>query len=155
MLWRWVLDDIVSKIVTKSAPMGSTDDCAVWALTESGDFSIASSYVLLSRQTPSSFMFDKVWHPSVPIKISFFMVLLLRDRLPLASSLGRLQVYGPSKCFCCSASDSESLEHFFAEGELAQFLWTFFGNGAGVIYRGIGVRSRLAFSYGINTHSAA
>ena len=60
LLRRWVSDDIVSEIVTKSAPAGSAHDCAVWGLTESGDFSIASSYVLLSRQTPSSFMFDRV-----------------------------------------------------------------------------------------------
>lgn len=145
LLRHWVPNDIVLEIITKLAPTGSTDDSAVWALTESGDFSIASSYVLLSsRQTPSSFMFDKVWHPLIPIKISFFMVRLLRDRLPLASSLGRLHVHGPSKCFCCSASHSESLEHIFADGELAQFLWNFFGNDAGIIYRGIGVRSRLA-----------
>nr|XP_027122076.1 uncharacterized protein LOC113739022 [Coffea arabica] len=144
LLRRWVPNDIVTEIVTKLAPTGSTDDSAVWGLTEWGDFSIASSYVLISRQTPSSFMFDKVWHPLIPIKISFFMVRLMRDRLPLASSLGRLHVHGPSKCFCCSASHSESLEHIFADGDLAQFLWNFFGNGAGVIYRGIGVRSRLA-----------
>nr|XP_027086510.1 uncharacterized protein LOC113708247 [Coffea arabica] len=144
LLRLWVPDDIVSEIVTKVAPVGSADDRAVWALTESGDFSIASTYVLLGSQTPSSFMFDRVWHPVIPIKISFFMVRLLRDRLPLASSLGRLQVYGPSKCFCCLASQSESLDHVFAEGELALFLWTFFGNSAGVSYRGMGVRSRLA-----------
>nr|XP_027109299.1 uncharacterized protein LOC113729174 [Coffea arabica] len=144
LLRLWVPDDIVSEIITKVAPVGSADDRAVWALTESGDFSIASTYVLLGSQTPSSFMFDRVWHPVIPIKISFFMVRLLRDRLPLASSLGRLQVYGPSKCFCCLASQSESLDHVFAEGELALFLWTFFGNSAGVSYRGMGVRSRLA-----------
>ncbi|XP_027171858.1 uncharacterized protein LOC113771481 [Coffea eugenioides] len=135
-LWWEVRSGQFSEIVTKVAPVGSTDDRAVWALTESEDFSIASTYVLLGSQTPSSFMFDRVWHPVIPIKISFFMIRLLRDRLPLASSLGRLQVYGPSKCFCCLASQSESLDHVFAEGELAQFLWTFSGNGAGVSYRG-------------------
>ncbi|XP_027120639.2 uncharacterized protein [Coffea arabica] len=126
LLRLWVPNDIVSEIVTKVAPVGSAEDRAVWALTESGDFSIASTYALVGSQTPSSFMFDRVWHSVIPIKISFFMVRLLRDRLPMASSLGRLQVYGPSKCFCCLASQSESLEHVFAEGELAQFLWTFF-----------------------------
>ena len=144
LLRRWVPDDIVSEIVTKSSPVGVADDCAVWALTESGDFSIASSYVLLGRQSPSSFMFSRVWHSLIPIKVSFFMVRLLRDRLPLASALGRLHVYGPSKCFCCSAPQSESLDHIFGEGDVAQFLWTFFGNGAGVTYRGSGARSRLA-----------
>ena len=49
LLRRWVPDDIVSEIITKSPPVGVADDCAVWALTESGDFSIASSYVLLGR----------------------------------------------------------------------------------------------------------
>ncbi|XP_071916250.1 uncharacterized protein [Coffea arabica] len=90
LLRLWVPDDIVSEIVTKAAPVGSANDRAMWTLTESGDFSIASTYVLLGSQTPSSFMFDRVWHPVIPIKISFFMVRLLRDRLPMASSLGRL-----------------------------------------------------------------
>nr|XP_027083663.1 uncharacterized protein LOC113705962 [Coffea arabica] len=73
LLRLWVPDDIVSEIVTKVAPVGSADDRAVWALTESGDFSISSTYELLGSQTPSSFMFERVWHPVIPIKISFFM----------------------------------------------------------------------------------
>ncbi|XP_071923159.1 uncharacterized protein [Coffea arabica] len=144
LLRQWVPDYIVSEIVSKAVPAGNAQDCVVWELTESGEFSIASSYLLLSGQTPSSFMFDRVWHSLLLVKISFFMVRLLRDRLPLASSLGRLNVHGPSKCFCCTDSQSELLEHIFTEGELAQFLWAFFGNAASVVYRGAGVRSRLA-----------
>ncbi|CDP11040.1 unnamed protein product [Coffea canephora] len=124
LLRLWVPDDIVSEIVTKVAPVGSADDRAVWALTESGDFSISSTYELLGSQTPSSFMFERVWHPVIPIKISFFMVRLLRDRLPLASSLGRLQVYGPSKCFCCLASQSETLDHVFADEFIGVGSWS-------------------------------
>ena len=38
LLRRWVPNDIVAEIITKLAPTGSTDDSAVWALTESGIF---------------------------------------------------------------------------------------------------------------------
>ncbi|XP_071918762.1 uncharacterized protein [Coffea arabica] len=88
-------------------------------------------------------MFAGVWYPLLPVKISFFMMRVLRNRLLVASALGRLNVHGPSKCFCCLDPNSESLEHIFSEGDLAQFLWAFFGNAVGVVYRGTGVRSRL------------
>ncbi|XP_027103196.1 uncharacterized protein [Coffea arabica] len=139
----WVLDSIVEEIVRKPVPMGSGQDSAKWCLIESGDFSLASTYPISGGQRPASFMFDRVWHPLLLIKIAFFMIRVLRDRLLLASSLGRLNVHGPSKYFCCMEFQSESLDHIFSEGDLAQFLWRFFGHAVGVVYREAGVRSRL------------
>ena len=49
LLRQRVPDDIVLEIVTKSAPVGSADDCTVWDLTESRHFSIASFYAILGR----------------------------------------------------------------------------------------------------------
>ena len=89
-------------------------------------------------------MFDKVWHFSLPITISSFMVRLLVDRFALASSLGRLGIHGPSKCFCCTESQFESLDHVISEGALARYLWDYFGNVAGVSYSTVGIRSQLS-----------
>ena len=143
MLWHWVLETIAVEIVRNPVPGGSGHDSALWYLTESGDFSLASTYHLSSGQRPASFMFDRVWHHWLPVKISFFMILVLRIRLPLASALGRLNVHGPSKCFCCIDSQSKALGHIFSESDLARFLWAFFGNVVGVAYRGTVVRARL------------
>ena len=71
LLNQWVLDHIVAEIVSKPVPTGEGQDCAVWWLTESGEFSIASSYLLSRGQTPSLFMFDRAWNPLLPVKISF------------------------------------------------------------------------------------
>ncbi|XP_071924773.1 uncharacterized protein [Coffea arabica] len=72
------------------------------------------------------------------------IVRMLRNRLSLASSLGKLSVHGHSKCFCCIDSEVESLEHIFSDGDLARFIWAFFGEAVGVVYRGSGVRAWLA-----------
>ncbi|XP_071933890.1 uncharacterized protein [Coffea arabica] len=149
MLRSWVPDSIVEEIVRKPVPMGFGQDNAIRCLTESGDFSLASTYPISGGQRPTSFMFDRVWHPLLPIKIAFFMIRVLRDRLLLASSLGRLNVHGPSKCFCCTEFQSESLDHIFSKGDLAQFLWRFFGHAVGVVFREAGVRSRLADVVGL------
>lgn len=72
------------------------------------------------------------------------MVQLLRDRLPLASSLCRLNVHGPSKCSYCKRPHEESIDHVFSEGELARGLWSFFWDVARMSYIGAGVRVRLS-----------
>nr|XP_027086600.1 uncharacterized protein LOC113708336 [Coffea arabica] len=143
LLRYWVPDAVVAEIIQRPVPTGDGQDRAIWCLTESGDFSIASTYHLSSGQQPTSFMFARVWYPLLPVKISFSMMRVLRNRLPVASALGRLNVHGPSKRFCCLDPNSESLKHIFSEGDLAQFLWAFFGNAVGVVYRGTGVWSRL------------
>lgn len=49
--------------------------------------------------TELSFVYKNIWHSALPLKISCLMLRLLRDRLPLASSIRRFAVQGPSKFF--------------------------------------------------------
>lgn len=74
-----------------------------------------------------SFVYKNVWQSAVPLKISFLMLRLLQDRLPLASSIKRFGVHGPSKCFCCVHPNEESLDHIFSDGDLAEAAWNFLG----------------------------
>lgn len=42
--------------------------------------------------------------------------------------LKKLGIHLASKCICCDKPHEESAEHLFIEGELATYLWNFFGS---------------------------
>ena len=48
LLRCWVPDAVVAEIIQRPVPTGDRQDRAIWCLTESGDFSIASTYLLSS-----------------------------------------------------------------------------------------------------------
>ena len=81
---------------------------------------------------PSSFLFRQIWRASVPLKVSFFMLRLLSNRLPMDDVLAARGIHLPSKCSCCLVSNIESLCHLFVERELAMAVWQFFGLVAGL-----------------------
>ncbi|XP_027120520.1 uncharacterized protein [Coffea arabica] len=144
LLLQWVPSRIIDEILKKEPPLLPQCDHMIWKLNQLGAFSLASAFQVIKYASESSFMFSKVWISVLPLKISFFMVRLLRNRLLVVSSLVKFHVQGPSKCFCYLDSQSKTLDHVFSEGEFAQQLWSFFGSAVGVSYLGVGVRSRLA-----------
>ncbi|XP_071940698.1 uncharacterized protein [Coffea arabica] len=81
-------------------------------------------------------LFNRIWHPGVPLRVSFFLLCLLRDRLPLDCSVWKLGIQGPSRCLCCPSPEIETTEHLFGDGVLAQYVWRFFGAPVGVGWSG-------------------
>ena len=96
-------------------------DKMVWMLTSSGEFSIASAYELVRRVSSSSLLFPCVWHKSIPVKISFFMLRLLCFKLSFMQQLRGFGIQGPSWCFFCQdALQEEDVDHVFCTSELAR-----------------------------------
>ena len=98
----------------------------VWALTQDGGFSISSAYSLMAQAANCSWVASQVWFKGCPIKISFFMLRLLRARLSLTDILRKFGVQGPSRCHCCDEPDEEELNHTFCSGGVAKAVWSCF-----------------------------
>ena len=90
-----------------------------------------------------SVIHSQVWHLRIPLKISFFMLLLLVGKLPLTDALWRMGVQLASKYLCCQEGATELLEHVFSEGQVAMGVWNYFGSICGVARRGSSLRAWL------------
>ena len=92
-------DDIINEISQFALPKieEGVDDLMVWAPSQSGVFTLRTAFDVVRTQVPRSFIFSRVWHPRIPWKISFFLLRLLRNRLPLDSTVCKFGIFGPSK----------------------------------------------------------
>ena len=74
----------------------------------------------------------KIWHNSLPVKNSFFMANLWRDRIPIDPVVRKLNVSGPSMCDCCFNAEEET-NHLFSSGSRAKEVWKYFENSLGML----------------------
>ena len=124
---QWVPPDIVAEIGQLHPPGGSLPDLMVWPPEPSGRFSLKTAFSLVRHHARPSPLFKRICHLGVPLRVSFFLLRLLRDRLPLDCSVWKLGVQGPSRCSCCTSPEIETTEHVFCDGAMARFVWQFFG----------------------------
>ena len=123
---------MVRQVLAVASPSGDSPDMMVWTASNSGQFSLASAYSELRDCRPTSFLCRQAWHSNVPLKVSFFLLRLMRSHLPLDDVLASYGFHLPSRCSCCSSPQTESLGHLFLEGGLATTVWSFFGSRCGV-----------------------
>ena len=117
---------LVRLVTTITPPTLQGEDRMVWMLTPNGEFSVASVLSLVRSHSNGSLGAACIWHKSLPITISFFMLCLLSDRLPLLEQLRRFGVQGPSRCCCYADPQEERLNHVFCTGEAARQVWKAF-----------------------------
>nr|XP_027083566.1 uncharacterized protein LOC113705856 [Coffea arabica] len=120
--------DIIQHVLAVVGPDGDSPDRMIWTASSSGQFSLSSAYRELHKVKPSSFLLKQVWHASVPLKVSFFMLWLLYSRLALDDVLATYRFHLPSKCSCYSIPQSESILYLFMEGVIVTDVWRFFGS---------------------------
>ncbi|XP_027184159.1 uncharacterized protein LOC113782466 [Coffea eugenioides] len=126
---------VVRQVMGIPPPPSQRSDRMVWALTQDGVFSIASTFSLVAQATNCSWVASQVWLKGCPLKIYFFMLRLLRSRLPMSDVLRKFGVQGPSRCHCCAEPDEEGFDHTFCTGIVARAAWSSFndpGEVAGV-----------------------
>ena len=133
--------DIVSSILKFPIPEGERADEVIWMHTSSGNFTLTSAFWEVRQVCNTSMVFFKVWHPTIPWQVSFFMLRLLMGKLPLPDTLCKLGFHLPSKCFCCQKVSEESIEHVFSSGHIALEVWNYFGGLCGLNF--LGVSSRI------------
>ncbi|CAJ2646368.1 uncharacterized protein LOC123904173 [Trifolium pratense] len=97
-----------------------------WRLDPDTGYTVGGVYQLLTSQ--DSVTVDDadnlIWHSQVPLKVSIFAWLLLRDRLPTRANLVTRGVLSPMVATCvfgCGAA--ESAHHLFLSCSIAGSLW--------------------------------
>ena len=75
--------EVVQEIAGMAVPSRDVPDAMTWVVSTSGRFSLFSAFREIQDALYSSFMSKQCWHTQVPLKISFFMLQLIRDRLHL------------------------------------------------------------------------
>lgn len=75
------------------------------------------------RNDPAT-AFEKIWVKGLPFKISFFMWKLWRAKLPLDDYMRKLGYLMPSRRWCCTQPDEETLTHLFYKSYAANKVWT-------------------------------
>ncbi|XP_071920691.1 uncharacterized protein [Coffea arabica] len=107
-------------------------DEVVWSLFSSGKFSLSLAFKEIGQGRSSSFALSHIWHCRIPTKVSFFMLRLLLEQLPIPDVFGKMGFHMPSKCFCCYNGANEKLEHLFSEEQIAMEVWTYFTGLSGL-----------------------
>jgi len=98
------------------------EDCIIWNLESSGQFSTRSAYAIqFAGHTLSSFP-SLIWEVWAPPKCKFFLWLLLQDKLWTAA---RLQQRGWENNYFCALCirNLETVQHLFFECPLARSVW--------------------------------
>ena len=87
LLSKALQPEVVRLVIATPPPALQGEDRMVWMLTPSGEFSVASALSLVRTHSNGSFGAACIWHRFLPITISFFMLRLLSNRLPLMEQL--------------------------------------------------------------------
>ena len=124
--------ELILAILQHPALTGRAINEVIWMPTKSGRFSLSSAFHEVRQARHTSFVYSNIWKPDIPLKVSFFKLRLLMGRLPLHKVLGKFGLHLPSKCFCCSLSVGETIEHVFSEGQVATEVWNYFARSCGI-----------------------
>ncbi|KAF9681426.1 hypothetical protein SADUNF_Sadunf05G0000200 [Salix dunnii] len=132
--WRdnaWDLDHVRSKIPNEIVDsLYLIDVCStridhpLWSLTANGGFTMYSAWNKVRQVSDRQSIFSKIWHASIPLKISFFIWRLLNDFVPVDTRIQSKGICMVSKCHGCNAI--ESLEHLFMLCPSVSPVWNFF-----------------------------
>lgn len=80
---EWVPQHIVYEIMNNTSLQAQDTVKMIWRPNQSGEFSLKSAFSLTREHANSSFLFIRIWYEKLPVKIIFFTLRMLRNRLPL------------------------------------------------------------------------
>ncbi|XP_027152155.1 uncharacterized protein LOC113758673 [Coffea eugenioides] len=153
LLYQKLPKEMVPSILDHPIPEEGGEAEVIWMTTTSRKFSLNSAFQDIRRARNKSLVFERIWHPRVPLKFSFFMLRLLLGRLPIPDRLCKLGFHLPSKCFCCHSASQESIEHLFSNGRIASEVWNYFGGVCGMDFPGPSLRPRIV-SWWLSSHDS-
>jgi hypothetical protein len=108
-----------------SVDQGNHDE---WVYIWNSIFSAKKAYISLKGVLPVSLMFNWMWKSCVPGKISFFLWLLLHDRLNTRNLLRRKRrILDDYSCVLCQTATEETLQHLFFLCPFSMQCWNFLG----------------------------
>ncbi|XP_071939931.1 uncharacterized protein [Coffea arabica] len=83
LLAQYFPSDVTALILRHPTPKGERPDEVVWMPTTFGHFFLSSAFQEVRQARNASWLFSCIWHPQIPLKVSFFMLRLLMRRLLL------------------------------------------------------------------------
>lgn len=98
-------------------------DIPYWMLQSRGNFSVKSAWDYLRRRNDPHLAYKMMWVKVLPFKIFFLMWKVWKAKLPLDDFLKRLGYCMPSRCWCCTEPQEESLTHLFFTSNVAELVW--------------------------------
>ncbi|KAL6580791.1 hypothetical protein OROMI_006714 [Orobanche minor] len=101
-----------------------------WTLSPNGAFDFKSTWHFVRKKKPLNNILRFCWNPIITPTISFFMVRLVNKWIPTPDGLLRKGIYATNFCYCCN--DDENIPHLFIHGPVANKVWTYFHNLAGI-----------------------
>ncbi|KAL6565077.1 hypothetical protein OROMI_016527 [Orobanche minor] len=101
-----------------------------WTLSPNGAFDFKSTWQFVRKKKPLNNILRFCWNPIITPTISVFMVRLVNKWIPTPDGLLRRGIYATNFCYCCN--DDENIPHLFIHGPVANKVWTYFHNLAGI-----------------------
>lgn len=98
----------------------------IWKPSKNDIFSSKSCYKVFSNQAVDTpFPFRRIWNPSIPPKVSFFMWNAYLDKILTLNHLQSRRWSSANFCVMCR-NEVEAVNHLFVHCPVANRVWGFF-----------------------------
>ncbi|XP_060200827.1 uncharacterized protein LOC132629107 [Lycium barbarum] len=116
------------------------EDQIFWDLTENGKYSNKSAWDLVRNKKALQPLINKVWHSSIPFKISFLIWRIWKNKLLFEEVISSFGKQMDSKCYCCNTASYQTMNHVFSQGTAASNNWNLFGAPLGIKHSHLPIR---------------
>ncbi|XP_060198172.1 uncharacterized protein LOC132627088 [Lycium barbarum] len=112
-LYNTLPSQIALHILSIEVGQNNKEDYAIWNATKDGHFTNGSAWNLIRSHRPVYGTMKNIWHKSIPFKQSFMF-----------------GSQDDNDCMCCFVPKTETLQHVFVEGRVAEYIWKAVGQWA-------------------------
>lgn len=105
-----VPEDMVRQIILIDIGEHDRSDYAVWMDSSDGHYSNKSAWHIIRQSSQKNLEWNKIWHKSIPFKISFLAWRLYKGKLPFNEVINRFNMFSNpirSRCYCCHNTQSD------------------------------------------------
>ncbi|XP_070045035.1 uncharacterized protein [Nicotiana tomentosiformis] len=126
----------IAQHIKQEVIFGTTEnswDVPRWMPSPSGNFSVSSAWNILRHRDHVNPDYNKIWTKDLPFKISFFLWILWKGKIPTDNLWRRSGYLVVSKCWCCSQPQEETFQHLFLTSETTTRVWRNFLQAADLV----------------------
>ncbi|KAM3263624.1 hypothetical protein P3L10_000618 [Capsicum annuum] len=123
-------------------------DQVFWDLTNYGKYSNKTAWNLVRFRNTKQPLINKVWHNSIPFKMSFLAWRIWKRKVPFEDVILKFGKHLDSKCYCCTVARDQTIDHVFSQGTITSKVWNLFVSPLGIKHSHLSVRHVINFWYG-------
>ncbi|XP_015167940.1 uncharacterized protein [Solanum tuberosum] len=150
--WQWggwdifIPNHVMEHIHSMNVDLNlNVDDRPICTPTQNGSFTMASAWEIQRQKNDKSCFDSNTWCKRVPLKMSFILWRVVRDRIPTDSRLTKMGIAMPSRCCCCKSPQEEDVDHFSCSEEFAKKIWSILCGSLGIPFDNISIRMLIKF----------